>query len=204
MNASFHMLMNVRIRETDGEGRPDTMDDETRREDRRVRYTRQVIHEAFFELLRKKSFEKVTVADICRHAEINRGTFYLHYVDKFALLDEVIDEALDTEPPYEERLHTLCQRIPASDEYRLLYSNPETLPRVTQHIVDRGARQMVPQIRERTGLDEDRAWLVFVFAVSGNLAVNNQMGWKRGKRFNEMQALLREFMEGGLDRIRSR
>lgn len=180
------------------------MDEKAKREDRRVRYTRRVIHEAFFDLLREKGFGKVTVADICRCAEINRGTFYLHYIDKFALLDEVIGEALDIEPPYEERLHSLCQRVPASDDYLLLYSSPETIPHVTQHIINRGVRQMVPKIMEQTGLDEDRARLVFVFAVSGNLAVNNQMGWERTKRFNEMQALFRDFMDGGLDRIRSR
>ncbi|HQE69874.1 MAG TPA: TetR/AcrR family transcriptional regulator [Atopobiaceae bacterium] len=180
------------------------MDEKARREDRRVRYTRQVIHEAFFDLLREKGFGKVTVADICRHAEINRGTFYLHYIDKFALLDEVIGEALDTEPPYEERLHSLCQRVPASDDYLLLYSSPDTLPYITRHIVERAGATMVPQIMERTGLDEDHAQLVFVFAVSGNVAVNTQMGWERSKKFNEMQALFRDFMEGGLDRIRAR
>ena len=31
-----------------------------------------------------RSLAKMTVADICRRADINRGTFYLHYEDKFA------------------------------------------------------------------------------------------------------------------------
>ena len=47
------------------------------------------------------SFAKMTVADICRRAEINRGTFYLHYEDKYALLDALIDEALAAAPPLE-------------------------------------------------------------------------------------------------------
>ena len=71
------------------------MEEQAKREDRRTRYTKQVIREAFFQLLREKGFAKMSVADICRIAEINRGTFYLHYVDKFDLLDAMIDEALD-------------------------------------------------------------------------------------------------------------
>lgn len=62
--------------------------------DRRRRYTLSVIREAFFALLAEVGFAKMTVADICRRADINRGTFYLHYEDKFALLDALIDEAL--------------------------------------------------------------------------------------------------------------
>ncbi|RHN36006.1 TetR/AcrR family transcriptional regulator [Collinsella sp. AF29-7AC] len=61
--------------------------------DRRRRYTLSVIREAFFALLAEVGFAKMTVADICRRAEINRGTFYLHYEDKYALLDALIDEA---------------------------------------------------------------------------------------------------------------
>ena len=74
---------------------------EAGRIDRRRRYTLSVIREAFFALLAEVGFAKMTVADICRHADINRGTFYLHYEDKFAPLDALIDEALAAAPPLE-------------------------------------------------------------------------------------------------------
>lgn len=74
---------------------------ETGKIDRRRRYTLSVIREAFFALLAEVGFAKMTVADICRRADINRGTFYLHYEDKFALLDALIDEALAAAPPLE-------------------------------------------------------------------------------------------------------
>ena len=69
--------------------------------DRRRRYTLSAIREAFFALLAEVGFAKITVADICRRADINRGTFYLHYEDKFVLLDALIDEALAAAPPLE-------------------------------------------------------------------------------------------------------
>lgn len=149
--------------------------------DRRRRYTLAVIREAFFELLAEVGFAKMTVADICRRAEINRGTFYLHYEDKFALLDALIDEALAAAPPLEgTEAGALCQRPPANDDYYLLYSDDDAYARVAQHVIERGAAQMVPSIMEKTGLSREDAYLLFVHNVQGNLAVNRLLGWRRG------------------------
>ena len=52
------------------------MSEKTRKQDRRTRYTRQAIKDTFLELLNQKSFTKITVTEICKNAEINRGTFY--------------------------------------------------------------------------------------------------------------------------------
>lgn len=47
---------------------------------------------ALTRLLREKDFEAISVSDIAREAGVNRGTFYLHYVDKFDMMDQLIDE----------------------------------------------------------------------------------------------------------------
>lgn len=168
------------------------------REDRRTRYTKGVIHEAFFDLLREKGFSATTVTDICKRAEINRGTFYLHYIDKYALLDEVIDEALDAEPPLQGNQPTsMCQRPPANEDYRMLYTQPDLFAHVAQRVIERGAAEMVPQIMERTGLPEEDARALFVFTANGNLAVNRALGWQQSPRFAEVQNLLSRFIEAG-------
>ena len=129
--------------------------------DRRRRYTLSVIQEAFFALLAEVGFAKMTVADICRRAEINRGTFYLHYEDKYALLDALIDEALAAAPPLEGvESATLCQRPPADDDHRLLYSDSDAYARVAQRVIERGAEQMVPWVMEKTGLSCEDAFLL--------------------------------------------
>lgn len=53
------------------------------------RKTKQLIQKSFMQILENKSFESITVGDITKHAQINRGTFYLHYKDKFDLLDNI-------------------------------------------------------------------------------------------------------------------
>ena len=167
--------------------------------DRRRRYTLSVILEAFFSLMAEVGFAKMTVADICRRADINRGTFYLHFEDKFALLDALIDEALAAAPPLEgTEVGALCQRPPANDDYYLLYSDDDAYARVAQRVVERGAEQMVPSIMEKTGLSREDAHLLFVHNVQGNLAVNRLLGWRRGPEFAHAQELLGAYSEGGL------
>ena len=52
------------------------MSEKAKKQDRRTRYTRQTIKDTFLELLKQKSFTKITVTEVCKNAEINRGTFY--------------------------------------------------------------------------------------------------------------------------------
>lgn len=57
--------------------------------DARVRYTRMVIENSFLELLQEKPAAKITVTEICGKAQINRATFYKHYLDVADLLDQL-------------------------------------------------------------------------------------------------------------------
>lgn len=52
--------------------------------------TERAIREAFFALLEEGEFEKITVKDITERALINRNTFYLHYKDKFDLINSIL------------------------------------------------------------------------------------------------------------------
>jgi len=58
--------------------------------DPRVRRTRQLLQDALRRLLEQKGFDNITVQDITEAATLNRATFYAHYPDKFALLEELI------------------------------------------------------------------------------------------------------------------
>lgn len=47
------------------------------------------ITEAFLHILLEKPFEKITVQDIIAEAMINRSTFYQHFPDKYAILENL-------------------------------------------------------------------------------------------------------------------
>ncbi|MDH6364859.1 AcrR family transcriptional regulator [Enterococcus sp. PF1-24] len=56
--------------------------------------TKKVIKQVFSQLLKEKGFDALTVSDIARRSEINRGTFYLHYIDKYDLLKKLEAETV--------------------------------------------------------------------------------------------------------------
>jgi len=56
--------------------------------DRRIIRTKVAIREALVALIDKKGFEAMTIREITQRANINRGTFYSHYQDKFDLLEQ--------------------------------------------------------------------------------------------------------------------
>jgi AcrR family transcriptional regulator len=53
------------------------------------RKTKQLIQQSFIKILERKPFESITIGDITKTAQINRGTFYLHFQDKFDLLNRI-------------------------------------------------------------------------------------------------------------------
>lgn len=56
--------------------------------------TKNAINKAFIELLNEVGFSKINVQMIVKRAKINRSTFYLHYLDKYDLLEKFEDEIL--------------------------------------------------------------------------------------------------------------
>ncbi|PGC26958.1 TetR family transcriptional regulator [Bacillus pseudomycoides] len=57
--------------------------------------TEKVIHKVFTQLLNEKNFNQITIKDITTYADINRGTFYLHYQDKYDLLNSCQEKIID-------------------------------------------------------------------------------------------------------------
>jgi AcrR family transcriptional regulator len=57
------------------------------REDPRVLRTRQLLLQAFSDLFSEKGFHAMTVQDLTSQARVNRGTFYTHFEDKYAILE---------------------------------------------------------------------------------------------------------------------
>ena len=63
-------------------------------EDKRIAKTKKNLKNAMIAMLGEKDFEHITITELCRAAEISRITFYSHYSDKYALLDEIFDDML--------------------------------------------------------------------------------------------------------------
>ncbi|MBO0958450.1 TetR/AcrR family transcriptional regulator [Neobacillus sp. MM2021_6] len=85
------------------------------------RKTKELIQRSFLQILEQKPFESITIGDITKIAQINRGTFYLHFIDKFDLLDQ-IEQQLFAE---------IGNHI---DELQSRYSSTQTLEKEQEHL----------------------------------------------------------------------
>lgn len=63
--------------------------------DRRVQYTKMVLRESLTNLMKEKPVSRITIKEICEHADINRTTFYSHYSDQFDLLKKIEQGLID-------------------------------------------------------------------------------------------------------------
>ncbi|MDD3251255.1 MAG: TetR/AcrR family transcriptional regulator [Lachnospiraceae bacterium] len=64
------------------------------KQDRRIRRTQKLLRDSLIELMQEKAFKNISVKDITERADLNRGTFYLHYNDTYQLLQSIEDEVL--------------------------------------------------------------------------------------------------------------
>ena len=62
--------------------------------DHRVRITKLLIRRSFTDLLKTKPIQSISVKELSDRAGINRGTFYSHYQDIYALLEEIENDML--------------------------------------------------------------------------------------------------------------
>lgn len=60
--------------------------------DRRVRKTRALLQQSLIRLMEEKEIKDITVKELADLADINRGTFYLHYTDIFDMLHKIEKE----------------------------------------------------------------------------------------------------------------
>lgn len=74
--------------------------------DRRIAKSHDAIKNAMLELLSQTSFDQITIQNIADTANVSRGTIYLHYKDKYDLLNKLILS-------YVDELGTLC--TPSND-----------------------------------------------------------------------------------------
>lgn len=196
--------------------------------DRRTIYTRNTVKDALLELLEKQPFEKITVASLCRQAEITRATFYLHFQDINDVLDELLDEALmvaeaaASEMSMADRMAALerlttagsvdglqqnerilgpCQRVADDPKYRAIFQDPTLSGYVIHRIYKLERDEMIPYLMSRCHLERDMADKLFMMIIYGLFYVNRSLQWKKDKDWYEMQMVVNRFMFSGFNAL---
>ncbi len=64
-------------------------------EDRRIKKTKKNLKQTLIEMLADMPFEQISVTELCSRADTSRITFYSHYSDKYALVDDIFMDMID-------------------------------------------------------------------------------------------------------------
>lgn len=82
--------------------------------DKRIIKTRKAIFDSFLDLLSEKDVNSISVVELCRRANINKSTFYLHYTG----IDDCYKRLVDS---YCERIFGIVEHI----DYTRVATSPE-------------------------------------------------------------------------------
>lgn len=156
-----------------------------RRVDRRTVYTKRLIKRVFLELKGTKSFDDITVADVCREAQISRSTFYLHYKNLFEVLDEVLEEAFSNIHQFYEQFgqqsgHAancklpLCMFIRTSTEYECLFFDEALHSIIVDKMAEVFYEDFYEDMRKRTSLTKLQIEALLYFQLNGCFAVTKK------------------------------
>lgn len=141
--------------------------------------SKKLIRAAVIELLSKKDISKITVVEVIKRADLSRNTFYAHYQDVFAVLEELendflsemnryLDEAIENRE-FSEPLSLLqkFQRFVESsiETNRLLLANQNAAT-----FCEKIKRVFIAKVMgnlQTTGVKDIEGFLIFLECVAG-------------------------------------
>ena len=154
--------------------------------DRRVIKTREAIQRSYFELLKQKQDDRITVAEVTRNANIDRKTFYLHYTCIDDVLnnfcDEKIEEVLEClhrtdfleNPIHMKTFFTALNEVFEKDiDYIKVLSN-SFLQSFCDRVNDILVEALINKYSERVTVSKERMKIYCEFLVSGMIHLYHQ------------------------------
>ena len=89
-------------------------------EDKRIKKTKRYLKQTLMDLLTKKTFDQITVKEICDKSEISRVTFYTHYNDKYDLVEDIAKDMIKIA---KDEYYRLQEKNNPTKDYILGYCN---------------------------------------------------------------------------------
>lgn len=137
------------------------MDNPTTRIDPRILRTRQLLRDAFIDLLEEMDIEKISVNKLAERATINRVTFYLHYKDIPDMLEKMADDMI-------EDIHQVLDRSTVkSDSPEVI--NTTMMVKLLEHIADHSKFYKVILASHRTTIFTERLLRLLTELISDGI-----------------------------------
>ena len=106
------------------------MQEET--QDRRIKRTKMLLQNALVDLMLEKAVGKISVKELTQKADVNRSTFYLHYLDIYDMLEQMENEFVETIQGF---FHDFFTPLPTSMPLTLFVNISEWLDQDKEYYV---------------------------------------------------------------------
>lgn len=141
---------------------------------RRTLYSKKVIIDAFLLLLQEKNINKITVTEICKEADINRGTFYSHYSDPFDLMrsieEDMIEKMMSTiNHSGDKSLYGILNLILNNKEFFKIILNEKSSSRVLNTILNSTYESTIAEKRQLPNANETLLEYYFIYSAGGTI-----------------------------------
>lgn len=152
------------------------------RKDRRTDFTINALKQSLLSLLKDTPISKISIAQLCRHADINRNTFYNHFDSPYHVLEEMENElfilffsSIDNNSDLSEVALKACECIENNKKISSLIFSQTDENRIIQK-----ALMMIQQfpwslkdVDKQTASNSDNFYL-YNFGKDGTLAIIRQ------------------------------
>lgn len=176
-------------------------------------FTKKAIVDTFVELLNEKPLAKITVTELITRCGINRNTFYYHFSDIYALVDELLGSEIQRFSKRLDRSLSLQESLIAAMAFITKYEkairninnsgNREQVQRFVFEAVEEVTQEFTRKMAEGTGATEEdirfiARYTTYAFAglVSDWLASddNESLAFMIGRVSQLTEDAIREFL----------
>ena len=156
--------------------------EQRKKPDRRVLYTKMFLRESLLALMKEKPIAKITPSELCRHAGINRNTFYTHYDSPETLLGTIEEELYEQVKQSIERslktgtistlLTEICQAIYDNRDLCAVLFSEYGDKNFLRHIIDLAHDRTIAEWQV-SGIEDkkEQIELLYHFSVNGSVAI---------------------------------
>ena len=149
-------------------------------EDRRIAKTKQALREAFVTLLKTRPVNDITVAELCRTANIDRRTFYNHYnnvneiIDEFdSIAEQILKDAVHGIPINTKEFFDQFTKIMMTniDYYEVIVREDRSFAALEARCKKMLANALIEYYREHSSVDPLHLEYMAEYCASGIMAV---------------------------------
>ena len=166
------------------------------------RLTEELIKNGLLQVLRGKRYSEITVSDICRAADISRGTFYRRFENISNVYAAIFADMAELTSTMHDRLTAspdqykvpLCRLLRENKKYRGIVLDPTLSEMFVEYYA---AHKEDPAVDSRSDLTPEQKRMLKAYLLMGCIYVTRKNLQSDEQNWNDLQCVIEQFILRG-------